>query len=510
MMRIHTKTVWQWVGDELVQVEDEFFEYDGPVDLCGGSGGGGSAYYSGLQELYGVQKDSAKMLADFAQKNVLPRYERMGAEYDNMGSLANQESAAQDAMARAQADITGQQQAMQDNFASLGIDPSDERYQRAMQSAGVMNAANITAAGNQAREGEKQNARANQQWLLSLGMGTPSQANQAYSAAANTLANAGNMYNQAQAGKMAGYSGAVQAANSLVSGWDNITHGADGGLVRLKQGGYVQRMAAGGFLQQPVVAPPPVGMSARPQPMVSPSQSALIPKSTQMLGSGLQKAGDFIGSKGLSSFGSGMQEGAAHPLSSLQNLATSKVDTAMKAGDQAGAALAKYQTAQANANALNGVGATEAQIDAAQKAAQVALEESMKQGSIQVATEGAAAGVTEGVGSTLAGAGAEGLGMALGSAIPIIGWGAAAYGLGNALGWWADGGEVTPYSHGARGGEVDGPGGPKSDDVPAMLSDGEFVMPVGAVKYFGLDRLEKMRQKGLEFEKTLGIGLQRR
>jgi len=30
-------------------------------------------------------------------------------------------------------------------------------------------------------------------------------------------------------------------------------------------------------------------------------------------------------------------------------------------------------------------------------------------------------------------------------------------------------------------------------------------MPVGAVKKFGLDRLEKMRQAGLEFEKTLGI-----
>jgi hypothetical protein len=38
-----------------------------------------------------------------------------------------------------------------------------------------------------------------------------------------------------------------------------------------------------------------------------------------------------------------------------------------------------------------------------------------------------------------------------------------------------------------------------------LLSDGEFVMPVGAVKKFGLDRLEKMRQAGLEFEKTLGI-----
>jgi hypothetical protein len=39
----------------------------------------------------------------------------------------------------------------------------------------------------------------------------------------------------------------------------------------------------------------------------------------------------------------------------------------------------------------------------------------------------------------------------------------------------------------------------------AALSDGEFVMPVGAVKFYGIDRLEKMRQKGLAHEKQLGI-----
>ena len=54
-------------------------------------------------------------------------------------------------------------------------------------------------------------------------------------------------------------------------------------------------------------------------------------------------------------------------------------------------------------------------------------------------------------------------------------------------------------------GEVDGPGGPKDDEVMAALSDGEFVMPVGAVKYYGIKHLENMRQKGLAHEKQLGI-----
>ena len=66
--------------------------------------------------------------------------------------------------------------------------------------------------------------------------------------------------------------------------------------------------------------------------------------------------------------------------------------------------------------------------------------------------------------------------------------------------------KVRPGSTTQRGGKVSGPGGPKDDRVPALLSDGEFVMPVGTVRKYGLDKLEKMRQDGLQFEKQLGIG----
>lgn len=66
--------------------------------------------------------------------------------------------------------------------------------------------------------------------------------------------------------------------------------------------------------------------------------------------------------------------------------------------------------------------------------------------------------------------------------------------------------KVRPGSTTRGGGKVSGPGGPKDDRVPALLSDGEFVLPVGSVKKYGLDKLEKMRQDGLQFEKQLGIG----
>jgi hypothetical protein len=47
-----------------------------------------------------------------------------------------------------------------------------------------------------------------------------------------------------------------------------------------------------------------------------------------------------------------------------------------------------------------------------------------------------------------------------------------------------DGGMVEGFAY---GGMVSGPGGPRSDRVPAMLSDGEYVMQASAVDKFGLE-----------------------
>jgi len=170
-------------------------------------------------------------------------------------------------------------------------------------------------------------------------------------------------------------------------------------------------------------------------------------------------------------------------------------DTSLASG-QVGAAqdLAAQTAAQTGAT-------TAADAETALAATQAA--EAAAAADAAAATTAGTAAVTEG-GLAASGAGLAAAGT-LGAAVPVLGAGLALYGIGNAAGWWADGGQVTPGSHGAKGGEVDGPGGPKDDEVMAALSDGEFVMPVGAVKFFGIDRLEKMRQKGLEHEKSLGI-----
>lgn len=47
----------------------------------------------------------------------------------------------------------------------------------------------------------------------------------------------------------------------------------------------------------------------------------------------------------------------------------------------------------------------------------------------------------------------------------------------------------------ADGGKVEGPGGPKSDDVPAMLSDGEYVVPAAVVKRLGVRHFDELIAK---------------
>jgi len=57
----------------------------------------------------------------------------------------------------------------------------------------------------------------------------------------------------------------------------------------------------------------------------------------------------------------------------------------------------------------------------------------------------------------------------------------------------------------ADGGHIKGPGGPRDDKIPTLLSNGEFVLNEGAVKAFGLAKLEKMNKIGLENQKARGL-----
>ncbi len=54
----------------------------------------------------------------------------------------------------------------------------------------------------------------------------------------------------------------------------------------------------------------------------------------------------------------------------------------------------------------------------------------------------------------------------------------------------------------ASGGHVRGPGGPTEDKVPAMLSDGEYVLPADTVKAVGVENLNALRDKTHTFVKS--------
>lgn len=85
---------------------------------------------------------------------------------------------------------------------------------------------------------------------------------------------------------------------------------------------------------------------------------------------------------------------------------------------------------------------------------------------------------------------------ALGSAIGGIA-GFAGYGLGPGFlrGGKADGGKIEKEESHMGVGRVSGPGGPIDDKIPAMLSDGEYVIPADVVEKKGVQFFDKMVDK---------------
>lgn len=416
-------------------------------------GGGGNQYYANLEKLYGTQAAQAERLMGLSEKLTYPMYERMVNESLDYGSLANKERAAAQAKADAESSFGSAMGAYKGDLASMGINPDDPRYAKEMRKLATTAYGGGAAGMTGARERADQMGFARMQDTTGLLAGVPSNASSALSSTAATGSNLANMYNQTQQQNAANVGGAVRGGIDLY-GFSKNNPGffgfADGGeVLKLKGGGYVQRLAKGGIVGAMENITPPPPPTGTPTPSNAGSVGQGLMRGREMAGSGVETLGKATGSADVTAFGQGL-----------------------RLGKEAQPAIDAYTQAAQQVNAI---------LPAAGEAATTA------------AAEGA---LMEGV------AGSMGSGAALGAAMPYLG---AAMLAGSALGLFKDGGKVTPGSTSRRGGEVDGPGGPKDDRVPALLSDGEFVMPVGAVKKFGLDRLEKMRQAGLEFEKTLGI-----
>jgi TP901 family phage tail tape measure protein len=59
-------------------------------------------------------------------------------------------------------------------------------------------------------------------------------------------------------------------------------------------------------------------------------------------------------------------------------------------------------------------------------------------------------------------------------------------------------------THSARGGNISGPGGPKDDVIPAMLSNGEYVVNADAVKHYGSSFMDAVNAKRLAMGGEVG------
>lgn len=463
----------------------------------GGSGGGGNQYYDNLNALYGQQTQQSKELMGMATSTVFPAYKELVQQAQDTGSQANQEKVAGEAVAQGNAATTTQEKALSDNLASYGINPGDARYAQAQKDIALGGAASTAGQATAARQQQRNLGFARLQDATSMGMGTPTQATAAASSAGMSAANAGNMWQSQQQMNANSVGSAVRGGLDLYGIYNNGHK--DGGLItpiHLKGGGYVQRplkLAGGGFIGGLQGIVPPMPPPSMPRQNISPlgaasgvARLAAPVAAGNGLGlqgniaRGIQGAGELSGSRDVTAFGNGMAvPQGADPAVKQFFISPDTIDYQMHATRAVDQALPDIVPGAngATAGAAGDAGASAA-------------------ADLSVGGSEAAAGEA---GSALGGAAS-----ALGTAVPFVGAGIAAYGIGKSLGWWADGGSVHPGSTGATG-SVSGPGGPKDDLIPAMLSDGEFVMPVGAVKKFGLDRLNKMRMDGLEFEKQLGI-----
>ena len=422
-------------------------------------GGGGNQYYANLEKLYGTQAAQAERLMGLSEQYTYPMYGRMVDESLNYGSLANKERAASQAKADAEASLGGAMSAYKNDLTSMGINPEDPRYAKEMRKLATTATGGTAAGMSGARERVDQMGFARMQDTTGLLAGVPSNASSALSSASATGSNLGQMYNQGQQQYGQNVAGAVRGGIDLYGFSKNnpTFFGADGGpVLKLKGGGYVQRLARGGItgaMQQITPPPPPTGNPDTSNANASVAGQGLM-RGREMVGTGVESLGKATGSADMTAFGQGM-----------------------RLGKDAKPAIDAYSQAAAQVNSV--------------------LPPTAEMAAADLATGGlggstGAAAMAEGVGgAALEGAAASlGGGAALGAAIPYLG---AAMLAGSALGLFKDGGVVNqrPYM---RGGEIDGPGGPKDDLIATEIPEGAFVMPIGVVKKLGRKALEKMNE----------------
>lgn len=392
-------------------------------------------------------------------------YEPMEASYVQQAQDYNTPEHQEQAAEAANADVVSSFDAQKDQAArqmsSYGISPDSGKFQSINNRLNLGQAAQQAAAQTGARRQVEQTGWDRQTQALSLGKGLPAQASTSAAGAGSTF---GNIANEQMAGNQQESNDIAGAVGGGVGLYNSFS---DGGLVDTKKKKAfgihrpvvvvhhrpvviidkhgVQHLAYGG----PAGA---LGMARQAGAYGAPAGGNSIANSMiqgAQMGAGLYKAGSSIASK---------INAMMHP-----------VDVTANSGLGGGAA---DEAISGTTDMLSGAGADAAGAGTAAGAAGAADA---------AAATGAAAADTAGVSAALEG---------IGAAAPEV---LAALALNT-------GGRVRNE---IPGGGIRGPGTTTSDSIPARLSDGEFVLNAEAVKHFGVDKLEKMNEVGLQ--KRYGI-----
>lgn len=528
----------------LIRTKFDGYSADGMRRLHKG-GGGGSAKYDNLEDLYKVQADSAKMLYDQANQ-YLP-----GATASYMDSVNEVlgDGYVEDQANRATADAASasarQQDATSRNLASMGVNPTDPRFSASLRASGVDSAAKSAAMTNVARGQAKALQKATAQDAVGTFTG---QSNSASSQLSGATSGMSNMFN-AQAQQKAQQSAAEGEAigNTVGAGLSLMSMMKDGGRVKCARG--IKALKNGGearsierhFLGGQTGGSQRGFLGAAPQ---SPQTQYSQPSQGQGFGGGVMRGaqmGKTIGSAGKSIAGKYQAASAGADMSAAQTKAASDAYNAAATAAKTPAEAAKYKDAAtwlergnkafgsepAASTTGEAAGAKAGEV-AAEKTGEAVVEQAGANAAGQAATQAAgsaavdaaalssaeaatalagsagttAAGTTAATGAGAAAGGLGAAGAALGAAMPWVG---AAMVAGSLLGVFADGGEVSDFRE--EGGRVDGPGSHTDDLVPALLSDEEHVINGEAAAMVGHDKLEALNKQGLALRKkgyTLG------
>ena len=442
-------------------------------------GGGESAKYDNLEELYKEQTESARLLREQAEANLpgaVKSYVDETKQVLDPGYAETQAARAATDMGTANAQ---ERAATTRNLMSMGVNPNDSRFAGSLRTTELNNAARLAAGKNAARQ-QADNYQLN---VAKDAVGTfTGQSNQAATQMGNAASGLGSVYN-AQANQQANSAAMTQnaigsAVGAGIAGYGIYNQKKDGGRICLPRGLRVERHMMGGgagsqnqgFFQMQAIAPPP--------------PTAQAPK------------GDPVGAA----------IGTANQINGLY---------------KAGAKLAGKSATDAGAQKAGEVAAQQAGEVAAQKAGEAVAEKAVEAGAQKAVETAATTAVTDvattaaavpGGASALAG----GAGAALGAASAALPWVGAAYGVGKLLELWNSGGQVgtqmsdeeaaAKYSEAwnsgdvqdiRQGGKVPGEWQGNTDNVPALLTEDEHVVNAEAAAMIGHDKLEELNKKGL-------------